>query len=328
MSSLPLISIVLPTYNRLRYLPAAIESVVAQTMKNWELIIADDGSGVEVRAYLATLATDDRIKVILLPHLGNPGAARNVALRQARGTYVAFLDSDDLWMPTKLEMQLKVLKSLPERQWSYTDFVRVDHSGASIDFERSPLRVPYQGQVFEPLLRLRAGIAMPTVMATRGLLARAGGFDERLHLHEDYELWLRLALLSPVSRLAEPLACVRRHTEHFSSGGVRSLRARGEVLEKMRDFLTDSKQLAILQAERVRNDVALAIAHAVAGNRGLALRALARSCPYSCGGLRVVSRLRKSFGTSRDARRRNCGCSPPALIGAPLMAIIVVRAPE
>jgi glycosyltransferase involved in cell wall biosynthesis len=284
MSSLPLITIILPTYNRLRYLPTAIESVLAQTTTNWELIIADDGSDADARSYLATLATQDRIKVILLPHLGNPGAARNVALAQAVGTYVAFLDSDDSWMPTKLEKQLAVLESQPERQWSYTDFVRVDHSGASIDFERAAIRVPYEGQIFEPLLRLRAGIAMPTVMATRELLVRAGGFDELFQLHEDYELWLRLALLSPVSRLAEPLACVRRHAEHFSSGGVRSLRARGKVLDKMLNCLTDSQQLAVLQAERVRNDLALAIADAAAGNKRLALRALARSWPYSWRG--------------------------------------------
>ena len=294
----------------MQYLPTAIESVVAQTLQNWELIIADDGSGAEVRAYLATLATQDRIKVILLPHLGNPGAARNVALRQARGTYVAFLDSDDLWMPTKLEMQLAVLESQPERQWSYTDFVRVDYSGASIDFERNPRRIPYQGQVFEPLLRLRAGIAMPTVMAKRELLGRAGGFDEGFQLHEDYELWLRLALLSPVSRLAEPLACVRRHAEHFSSGGVRSLRARGKVLEKMRDFLTDPQQLAVLHAERVRNDVALAVVDAAAGNNGLALGALARSWPRSwrnsawyLGCARALAHIAMPVGALAVARR-------------------------
>jgi glycosyltransferase involved in cell wall biosynthesis len=310
MSSLPLISIVLPTYNRLRYLPAAIESVIAQTMKTWELIIADDGSGVEVRTYLATLAKQDRIKVMLLPHLGNPGAARNAALRHAQGSYVAFLDSDDLWMPNKLETQLKALESRPERQWCYTDFVRVDHAGASIDFQRDPRRIPYQGQIFEPLLRLRAGIAMPTVMATRALLARAGGFDEGFQLHEDYELWLRLALLSPVSRLPEPLACVRRHTEHFSTGGVSSLRARAKVLEKMRGLLTDLQQLAVLQEERVRNDVALAIADAAASNKRLALSALAHSWPHAwrnsawyLGCAKVLAHLVMPAGALAVARR-------------------------
>ena len=319
MQSIPLISIVLPTYNRLRYLPTAIESVVAQTLKNWELIIADDGSGDEVRAYLATLATQDRIKVILLPHLGNPGAARNVALRQAQGSYVAFLDSDDLWMPNKLETQLAVLESQPERQWSYTDFVRVDSAGASIDYERATPRIPYQGHVFEPLLKLRAGIAMPTVMASRELLARAGGFDEGFQLHEDYELWLRLALLSPVSRLAQPLACVRRHTEHFSSGGVRSLRARGAVLEKMRNCLTDPRHLAVLQAERVRNDAALAIADAVAGNKRLALSALVRSWPYSwrdsawyLGCAKVLAHLLMPADALALARRLRASVRPDA----------------
>src|SRR5215831_394736 len=87
-----LVSVVLPTFNRLQFLRAAVESVCAQTFTGWELLIADDGSGGETRGYLQSLAGDPRITVLYLAHSGRPSAARNAALRRARGEYVAFLD--------------------------------------------------------------------------------------------------------------------------------------------------------------------------------------------------------------------------------------------
>src|SRR6185437_668849 len=91
----PLVSVILPTFNRLGYLQAAVDSVFNQTMRDWELIVADDGSDSETRAYLQSFAEKPRVRVLWLSHSGNPGAVRNAALQCARGEYVAFLDSDD-----------------------------------------------------------------------------------------------------------------------------------------------------------------------------------------------------------------------------------------
>src|SRR6266487_2699709 len=101
----PLVSVIIPTFNREAYLREAIESVFAQTYSNWELIVADDGSTDGTRAYLASV-TDRRTHVIELEHCGTPARLRNTALARAQGTYVAFLDSDDLWAPEKLELQI------------------------------------------------------------------------------------------------------------------------------------------------------------------------------------------------------------------------------
>jgi glycosyltransferase involved in cell wall biosynthesis len=277
----PAVSVILPTFNRLQFLPLAVESVFCQTFEDWELIVADDGSDSETRAYLSTLEKRPRVKVIWLPRLGNPGAARNVALREAQGEYVAFLDSDDLWLPSKLEVQLAALRAGSARWWGYTDFILIDQAGNSINTRRNPNRVLYEGQIVEQLLQLKAGIAMPTVMARRELLERVGGFDEQQGLHEDYEMQLRLALLCEVGLVNQPLACVRRHEEHFSSGGIRSLQARSRVFEKMRNLMADSHQLSVLRNERARNDAALAVANAAAGKRGAVWRTLARSWRYS-----------------------------------------------
>ena len=125
---MPQVSILLPTFDRLEFLPATIASVMAQTLTDWELLIADDGSAAPTRRYLEGLA-DPRIKVLWLAHSGRPTVALNAALRAARGDYIAFLDSDDVWLPRKLEVQLQSLRSHPERLWSCTAFTLIDADG-------------------------------------------------------------------------------------------------------------------------------------------------------------------------------------------------------
>src|SRR5262245_60280907 len=120
MMAEPLVTIVLPTYDRFEFLPSAVQSVFDQTMRDWELVVADDGSGREVRNYLDTLNDDARVRTLLLPHSGNPGRARNAAIAVARAPYVAFLDSDDVWEPSKLELQLAMMRAKDGCDWSYT----------------------------------------------------------------------------------------------------------------------------------------------------------------------------------------------------------------
>src|SRR3974390_151623 len=127
--TIPKVSIVLPTFNRLKYLRLAVDSVFAQTFTDWELIVADDGSAADTAAYLAVLADPPRVTVLSLPHSGNPGTARNAACHAAQGEYIAFLDSDDVWMPQKLALQLASLQTHPERGWSDTAFALIDESG-------------------------------------------------------------------------------------------------------------------------------------------------------------------------------------------------------
>lgn len=213
----PSVSVILPTFNRLNYLRSTIESVRTQTLPDWELIIADDGSEDETRAYLESVQSDRRIRLIWLPHSGNPAAVRNCAWRQARGEYLAFLDSDDEWLPTKLERQVASLRRSPFRRWSYTGYVIIDARGEP-RADAAALR-RWQGPVLEPMLRHEVSIWTPAVVAERRLVEEAGGFDERLLVFEDYDLWLRLACRSDLDLIDEPLTRVRReHDQHHSEG--------------------------------------------------------------------------------------------------------------
>jgi hypothetical protein len=309
----PAVSVILPTFNRLQYLRPAVDSVLAQTYADWELIIADDGSDSETRDYLSSLAQQPKVQVLWLPHRGNPGAVRNSALREARGDYVAFLDSDDLWMPSKLELQLAALRACPGRQWSYTAIIHINQAGEQINAERSARWVYYDGPVFDDVLTFKAGIAMPTVIVTRELLERVGGFDEQQGQHEDYHLWLRLAMRCDISVLTEPLACVRCHDEHFSRFGINSMEAKDRMLEKIQTLVMTSRQRAAVRTERARNAAALAAANAVAGSSDHAWRALADSWRFSwrcaawwAGIARVVAHLylpARLTATIRDYRR-------------------------
>jgi hypothetical protein len=277
----PGVSVILPTFNRLQYLPAAVDSVFAQTYQDWELIVADDGSANETRAYLSSLAGRPKVKVLWLPHRGNPGAVRNIALREAQGEYIAFLDSDDLWMPSKLELQIPALRACANSQWSYTAFILINHTGAQIYTEVSARRVYYEGRVFEHLLTSKVGIAMPTVVVSRQLLEQVGGFDERQEQQEDYRLWLQLALLCEISVIRQPLACVRRHHEHFSSRGISSLEAKDRMLEKIQTLVTSSHQRTALRTARARNAASLTAANAAAARSDAAWRTLADSWRFS-----------------------------------------------
>ena len=215
-SAVPTISIVLPTFNRQEFLPSAIESVFAQTLTDWELIIADDGSEADTRDYLRAIEDWPRVQVLYLPHTGRPAAVRNVALRQAHGEYVAFLDSDDIWPPMKLATQIASLRRHPTRQWSYTRFGMVDAAGNPTGSTHPSGRPAAAGWILEKLLKGETVVALSSVVVVRRLLEQMGPFDEQLLMCEDDELYFRLAAESEIDAIDETLTLKRRHRQHFS----------------------------------------------------------------------------------------------------------------
>lgn len=275
----PLVSVILPTYNRLKYLRPAVESVFAQTLSDWELIIADDGSDSETRVFLETLQQPPRVEVVWLSHTGNPSVVRNAALRAARGKYVAFLDSDDLWLPAKLERQVAALSAAAHSRWSYTGWTQIDEVGRPRTASPKEWH-PYRGAILEKLLTLEATVATPAVMVEHSLLAQVGGFDEQQPLFEDYDLWMRLAACSDVELVDEPLTCLRLHAEHYSRVGIPMAASRHLQLAKMRARASDSRTRGL--AERLYALSALNLATLQANvSRTAALKTLAGSCVYS-----------------------------------------------
>jgi glycosyltransferase involved in cell wall biosynthesis len=295
-SSAAIVSVVLPTFNRLKYLRPTIESVYAQTFADWELIIADDGSDLETTQYLQSLAGEPRVMVVWLPHTGRPSMVRNAALLRATGEYIAFLDSDDLWAPRKLERQIETLRARVNCRWSYTAFLRVDGSGKPLPEEAQRLWIPHEGDIFEQVATGRASIRTPSVLATRQLIAQAGGFDEGLLSAEDYDLWLRLALYSEVAIVDEPLVYVRCHEDNHTSDWQSAFVGRDRMLSR-RQQLVDAGRRSLLRKERMRNALQLAATHAELGAQHRMFRALWESLAYSwtyprwwLSGLKIVLR--------------------------------------
>lgn len=277
MNPPPAVTVILPTYDRLEYLRAAVASVLAQTFTDWELLIADDGSGAETQAYLASLERIVGVRILRLTHTGNPGAVRNQALRVARGHYVAFIDSDDLWLPTKLETQLAAHRRSSACRWSYTALIRVDATGQLLPTEKKRYRLIQSGAIFDRLLTLEIAVATPSVMAERNFIDELGGFDEHQLYFEDYDLWLRMSIRSDVLAIEEPLVCVRNHAEHYSANRVGVYEARLRLVDKMAGIASTQRQHAILHDERAKTAMSLARAYAAYGTGSKALRMLWRS---------------------------------------------------
>ena len=276
----PAVSIILPTYDRLEFLPAAIESVFAQSFTDWELLVADDGSSADTRTFLQALADPPRVRVIWLAHSGKPSVARNAALREARGEYVAFLDSDDVWLPGKLAAQMASLRRHPQRQWSYTRFAQVDaagHARASANITDWPAP---SGWILEKLLKDETVIALPSVVVSQLLLQQLGGFDEELVMCEDDELWLRLAAHSEIDGIDEPLTLIRRHGQH-SGSDIAAWQDRRRVFDKAARAGAGGQHDALLRKLRVEMATGLAKSQAASGERLSVLGTLLSSVPYS-----------------------------------------------
>lgn len=225
------VSIILPTYNRMRWLKPAVASVFAQTFADWELLVADDGSSEETRSYLRGLESP-QVKVLWLPHSGNPSRTRNAALGIATGRYVAFLDSDDVWSPRKLEEQLKAMAASPRCRWSYSACDRIDADGNPLPTEQQPKTAVRSGWIFDSLLALDVSIAMPTLVAERCEIDAAGAFDEEQRYGEFHDLCLRLALRSEVVAVPKILCSVRAHDEHYSANRIAAYRDWLRLYEK------------------------------------------------------------------------------------------------
>lgn len=196
----PMVSVIIPTYNRAQQLPDALKSIFNQTYHHYEVIIIDDGSTDDTGQVIhQQLKQDGRLHYIKTKHIGR-SAARNIGIDCARGKYIAFLDSDDYWMPTKLEMQVRLMET--GAVWSHTSYCRV------FDNNMSKIYTGYfTGKVY-PRILFRCPIATPTVMILRSAL-NSYRFNEKVNIGEDTILWNKLARAYPLLGINEPLTVIR-----------------------------------------------------------------------------------------------------------------------
>lgn len=192
------ISVIIPSHNRARLLPRCLDSVLAQTRPPDEIIIVDDGSTDGTAALVAERYPD--VRLMAQPNRG-VSAARNAGVRGARGDWLAFLDSDDAWLPAKLERQCQTIEKDPEQQALHTNEVWI-RNGVRVNQKRKHKK--RGGFIFQHCLPLCV-ISPSSVMLHRRVFAQVGLFDETLPVCEDYDLWLRICARMPVSFIDEPL---------------------------------------------------------------------------------------------------------------------------
>ena len=187
----PLVSVVIPAYDAAAYIPATLDSILAQTISSYEVIVVNDGSPDTPALEKSLQPYFGKIRYIKQDNRG-PSSARNTGIRAARGKYVAFLDSDDLWFPNHLANQLALFESDPSLGLVYANGVQIrDDQPVGISFDRTPQSLPV---TLESLLREDSTVSTSSAVVSREALVQVGMFDEQFRRCEDYDLWLRLAI--------------------------------------------------------------------------------------------------------------------------------------
>lgn len=234
-------------HNCAKYLSQALDSVYQQTFKDYEIIFWDnqstDNSGKIALSYR------DPIRYfrgeVFLPL----GAARNAAIKQAKGRYIAFLDCDDIWLPEKLERQVELLESNQELSLVYSDSYVIDSDGNLGQQTYFHGRKPFKGAAFVELLEYNP-IVLSTAVVRREVLNTVGIFNPEYKMSEEYDLWLRIAEYYPVDFIESPLAKYRVHSESASQRNV--VLAYIEDLQILDYWLTRKQALTRELRDKVR----------------------------------------------------------------------------
>jgi glycosyltransferase involved in cell wall biosynthesis len=212
---MPKVSILLTCYNHIAYLPAALEGILAQTEKDFEIIAIDDGSKDGTREWLK--ARPEKIELIFNEQNLGTYASLNVALARATGEYIAVLNDDDLWAPEKLQRQLELFAAHPKVGLVHTDGKFIDGNGNFI--EGSPLGFEFPrtetGNVLLSLIYANKIIAS-AVLVKRECFDKLGGFNEKYFGSGDWEMWMRIAEQYEVGFVKEPLTFYRVHGANAS----------------------------------------------------------------------------------------------------------------
>ncbi|MBU2521270.1 MAG: glycosyltransferase [Proteobacteria bacterium] len=238
----PLVSVIIPTYNRGWAIKEAVDSVLAQDFTDFELIVVDDGSTDNTQDILNSYKED-----IIVLHQGNKGvsAARNRGIASASGQYIAFLDSDDLWLPQKLSTQVDFFNANPEALICQTEEKWI-RNGIFVNPKKRHRKL--SGNIFEQSLYLCL-VSPSAVMMKRSLFEKAGMFDETLSACEDYDMWLRVSCRYPVYLIDTPLIIKRGgHADQLSRTSGQD-RYRIQSLKKIieSNLLTDEQTMSALK---------------------------------------------------------------------------------
>lgn len=315
----PEVSVIIPVYNCERYIAEAVESVLAQSYRDYEIIVVDDGSTDGTRRALEPYM--GAIRYIYQENRGEP-AARNAGIRNAAGEFIAFLDADDLWLPDKLELQIGYFDSHRDYGLVYTDDKTFDDNGIieeSVKLCRN-LEQP-SGWIFGQLF-MENLFQTSSVILRKECIDKVGLFDETLLIGCDYHMWLRIARHFKVGYLDKPLSMYRQHTNMATRTVSRNLR-NGEpwgvlVLKKILELYPETvSELGKAVVNRRLSELYFSLAYSCLdeGNASKARKLIGRALGYSPTNLRyqlyyLISLLGSSrVSTIRGIYRRLSGSS-------------------
>lgn len=235
-SDSPSVSVVIPVYNADWCIGCAIDSVLDQTFTDFELIVVNDGCTDNTTSILAHYG--NALRIIEQPNRGL-SAARNRGASAARGRYVAFLDADDRWLPTKLAQQVTLMTEHPDLAFCSTSALLEAPDGTQLgEWRHSPSDLPPLHAIF--LHNAFVAGSGSAVLVRRDVLTAAGGFDEALRSLEDIDMWMRLAAIGRYACIEEPLVAILKRPESMS-GNISVMRASAlQVIRKNRHLLPPS----------------------------------------------------------------------------------------
>lgn len=292
----PLVSIIIPTFNRAHLLPRALASIFAQDFGDYEIVLVDDGSTDSTPGVVAG-TPDPRLRCVRLPENRGIGFARHTGLANSRGRLIAFLDSDDIWTPGKLSLQAGAFAQFPQIEFTFGDYLNINQISGVTEFGFTQNRAALQRMQVEQvsagmrLYRVLAGqpeamllgnfIATPTVMFRASILERTGSFSTALSGPEDFEFWWRAAVIGvQVAYFEQPLmerykddTSITASAASFAPRLSRALDACAETARRC----NRADLLAQIDAFRQRTWQGAILEHARQGQRRLAWRAYRNS---------------------------------------------------
>ena len=221
----PLISVIIPTFNRASFISEAIDSVLQQSYQKIELLVVDDGSTDNTAEIMSRYTADPRVRFFQQPNQGQ-SVARNLALQYAKGEFICCLDSDNRWLPGKLEKSLAVFKQHPEVDIVYGDIVTIDENGDEITRQNMPR---YSGRITKYLFRDNC-VSINTSMVRRKCFDEMGGMEVGRRRADDYELWLRFSTRYQYFYLPEYLAEYRVMKDQISTDKNGRFQSNEEIL--------------------------------------------------------------------------------------------------
>ncbi|TAJ08936.1 MAG: glycosyltransferase family 2 protein [Nitrospirae bacterium] len=288
------VSVVIPVCNGERYLGEALDSVFAQTFRDYEVICVDDGSMDGSVAIIK--GYDERVTLIQQPNAGQ-GAARNTGVRQGVSAYVAFLDQDDRWYPHKLQQQVVALESDPGAVLAYCNSDRMDYEGRLLQVGAT--LAENETALESPLGRLTGeGLILPSaMMVRRDTFERVGGFDLMLRGFEDFDLSARLKQQGRFIFLEDSGMCYRVHAEGFCrAGGLHVIQSRARFLDRMRvHYAGDRTKESLINAMQAECYSDWGLQELKAGSRANGRRMLVRSLRCNPLKFRTYTRLFRSL---------------------------------